>query len=398
VKHRTLFVSIFILLLLVSPAAAQISPTEFTNQGTLKDGANPANANYDYEFALFNSQQFGTQAGPTITRNAVAVANGIFTVRLDFGPVFTGVDRYLQIRVKPVGAGVLTSLVPRQAITAAPYSITATDATNLNIARLIVPSTSLTATGTPVVNSGFITSATITANGSGYQTPPSVTVNDASGVGAVITATITDGLVTNLTVQNPGSGYSAAATLTIDPPPSNASQTFVTPNVFTGVNTMNNANNTFGGSFTGNGAGLTSVNAENSVQLGGLPSGRYVQSDENGNVSLGGNLIQPRDKGGSVKAMMFVSFNGAILRCYNGVTGAATGNCGFTASVLNAVYDLHFGFTVNDRFVVITPYNFPTTAISATYETRTTIPDLIIVFTKNPSNVGVADGFNIIVY
>ncbi|MEO7539371.1 MAG: hypothetical protein ABIV21_05050, partial [Pyrinomonadaceae bacterium] len=233
--------------LLVSQAAAQISRTEFTYQGSLKDGANPANANYDFEFALFNSQQGGTQAGPTITRNTVPVANGIFTVRLDFGPVFPGVDRYLQIRVKLAGAGGLTTLVPRQAVTAAPYSITATEATDSNIARLIVTNASLAATGTPTVNNGFITSATITANGTGYQTPPSVTINDVSGVGAVIIAAIEGGLVTNLAVQNPGSGYSAGATLSIGLPPINASQTFATQNVFTGVNTMNNVNNTFAG-------------------------------------------------------------------------------------------------------------------------------------------------------
>lgn len=254
-------------------AAAQT--TEFSYQGNLKDGGNPANGNYDFEFALYDNPMVGSPIGPTIQRNMVAVANGSFTVKLDFGSVFPGANRYLDVRVKPAGAGPFTPLVPRQAIGSSPYSITAGDATSPNIARLNVPNTAVTATGVPTVTSGFITGASVTSGGSGYVTPPTVTVIDMTGSGAVIVANISmGGVVTNLTVQNAGSGYSANASLSIAPPPNNASQTFVSQNVFT------NANNTF----TGNGSGLTSVNA---AQLGGLPPSRYVQSDASGNVGIG---------------------------------------------------------------------------------------------------------------
>ena len=142
-------------------------------------------------------------------------------------------------------------------MTAAPYAITAGDVTAANISRLNVPNTATQATGVPTVSFGFIVNGTVTGGGSGYLTPPIVTVNDSTGSGAVIAATISGGAVIGLTVQANGSGYSAGATLTIAPPPSNAFQTFVTPNFFTGVNTLNNVNNTFAGSFTGNGTGLT---------------------------------------------------------------------------------------------------------------------------------------------
>ena len=231
--------------------------TEFTYQGSLKDGAAPANANYDFEFALFDAVSAGNQIGATIPRNNVSVSNAIFTVKLDFGSAFPGGTRYLEIRVRLTGQPGFTALIPRQSVTASPYAITAGDVTSANIARLNVPNTAMPATGTPTVTSGFITSAAVTNGGSGYATPPSVTVNDASGSGAVITANISGGSVTSLTVQNPGSGYSASATLSIGSPPSNAFQTFVSPNFFTGVNTMNNANNTFAGTFTGNGAGFS---------------------------------------------------------------------------------------------------------------------------------------------
>lgn len=263
-------------MIIIFAIAANAQTTAFTYQGSLKDNAAAANGNYDFEFALYDVLSGGSQLGSTIQKNMVSVANGIFSVKLDFGSVFPGANRYLEVRVRLTGQPGLTTLVPRQAVTAAPYSITSGDATSPNIARLTVPNTAMAATGTPTVNSGFITSAAVTSAGSGYGTPPTVTVNDATGSGAVVTANISSGSVTSLTVQNPGSNYSAGATLTIASPQSNAFQTFVTPNFFTGVNTMNNVNNTF----TGNGAGLTALNAAN------LTSGTVVDARLSSNVAF----------------------------------------------------------------------------------------------------------------
>lgn len=83
--------------------AAIAQTTEFTYQGSLKDGANLANANYDFEFRLFDSLAGGLQLGATLPRNGVAVANGIFSVKLDFGSQFPGANRFLEIRVRPCG-------------------------------------------------------------------------------------------------------------------------------------------------------------------------------------------------------------------------------------------------------------------------------------------------------
>src|SRR5262249_38796515 len=68
--------------------------TVFTYQGSLKDGASPANGNYDFEFKLFDLVSSGTQQGITLPRLNVGVTNGIFNVSLDFGAaVLTGADR-----------------------------------------------------------------------------------------------------------------------------------------------------------------------------------------------------------------------------------------------------------------------------------------------------------------
>ena len=53
----------------VSPRNSYAQATEFTYQGSLKDGAAPANANYDFEFALFDAASGGTQIGSTLARN-----------------------------------------------------------------------------------------------------------------------------------------------------------------------------------------------------------------------------------------------------------------------------------------------------------------------------------------
>jgi hypothetical protein len=79
------------------------------------------------------------------------------------------------------------------------------------------------ATGTLVVSGGMIVGASVglTSGGSGYNTPPQVTVTDATGAGAVITANVSGGQVVSLNIVTPGnSSYSANPTLTIAPPAS----------------------------------------------------------------------------------------------------------------------------------------------------------------------------------
>ena len=98
--------------------------TAFTYQGQLKQGGNPVNGNCDFQFSLWNASSGGTQVGTTQTKSNVSVSNGLFTTSLDFGSIFTGDARWLQIAVRcPAGSGLYTNLSPRQALTAAPYAL-----------------------------------------------------------------------------------------------------------------------------------------------------------------------------------------------------------------------------------------------------------------------------------
>ncbi len=99
--------------------------TEFTYQGSLTNSGLPANGNFDFEFALFDTLSGGNPIVATIPKNNVPVTNGIFSVKLDFGSVFPGGNRFLEIRVRPAGQPGITTLGPRQLIDSAPYSIKA---------------------------------------------------------------------------------------------------------------------------------------------------------------------------------------------------------------------------------------------------------------------------------
>ena len=99
--------------------------TSFTYQGRLTDDGAPANGTYDLEFKLFIDTGGAGQTGPTLPVADVQVVEGLFTVQLDFGPVFDGRQFYLEIGVRPEAeTGAYTALIPCQPITGAPYACT----------------------------------------------------------------------------------------------------------------------------------------------------------------------------------------------------------------------------------------------------------------------------------
>ena len=106
-----------------APVAAQALTPAFTYQGELRLGSGPANANFDMQFRLFSALSGGSQIGATVAANNVAVSGGLFAVPLDFGPAqFAGDRQWLQISIRPAGAGSYETLAPRTELTAAPYA------------------------------------------------------------------------------------------------------------------------------------------------------------------------------------------------------------------------------------------------------------------------------------
>jgi hypothetical protein len=117
-------VSCFVLF--IGTVAAFAQTTTFTYQGRLTDGGTPVNGTYDIQFMLFDALTGGSLQGSpnTVTKPAVLVTNGVFTVQLDFGASgFPGADRFLDIGVKHPADSTYTPLAPRQQLTSTPYAI-----------------------------------------------------------------------------------------------------------------------------------------------------------------------------------------------------------------------------------------------------------------------------------
>lgn len=98
--------------------------TTFVYQGRLNESGSPVSGLHDFTFQLFDASEGGAQVGDIFSADGVRVADGLFSVPLDFGPgVFDGTGRWLEIRVRSSGASQApTRLVPRQPITPAPMA------------------------------------------------------------------------------------------------------------------------------------------------------------------------------------------------------------------------------------------------------------------------------------
>jgi hypothetical protein len=114
-------------------AYAQQSSTAFTYQGFLRDNGQPANGVYDLRFALFDSPSGGNQIGSIVFVEDVTVADGLFTVEVDFGtaPFNTGARLWIEIGVRPGNSqGGHSLLTPRIELTPVPYAIYAQNVAN----------------------------------------------------------------------------------------------------------------------------------------------------------------------------------------------------------------------------------------------------------------------------
>lgn len=116
--------------LLALAVLAPAQTTDFTYQGRLLQAGVAANGSYDLIFRLHNAQSGGSQIGSDVSRGAVPVSNGLFSVLVGFGAgAFDGQPRWLSISVRSNGAaGGYTALTNRQPVSPAPFALFASSA------------------------------------------------------------------------------------------------------------------------------------------------------------------------------------------------------------------------------------------------------------------------------
>jgi hypothetical protein len=278
IKAYSGFLVLALMAAFVSGTLAAPVGTAFTYQGRLKSAGQPANGNYDLNFTLYDAASGSGQIGNPVTIAPVNVTNGNFTVSLDFGAVFSGAARWLEIGVRTNGSSSpYGTPSARQALTPTPYALYASSAgsaamattagTANNLAGNLTGDVTGTQAATVVARVGGqtatdVANGSVTANaGTNANTPDRLVKRDASG-------NFSAGAITAAGFSGGGSGLTGlnASQLTSGTVPDGR-----LVGTYSSALTLNNAGN----SFSGNGAGLTNLSA-GSLASGTVPSARLA--------------------------------------------------------------------------------------------------------------------------
>ena len=228
------YLSLLLLFLIPKLMAQMPLDSEFTYQGELKIAGVAVTGAYDFTFKLYDASSSGTQVGSDVFVDNVQVDNGLFTTAIDFtSSSFVGDKLWLEISVRDGNAtGGFQQLLPRQAITAAPYathsqfvgadavtfveildgSITAADLGNNSVAKAEI---SANAVGSSEIISNQVQQRVTGSCATGQfitkvNEDGTVTcVDDNTGLSSVTTADIVDGAVTSAKIATGAVGSNA---------------------------------------------------------------------------------------------------------------------------------------------------------------------------------------------
>lgn len=428
-------------LFLSRPVMAQTSV--FKYQGSLTDGGNPANGSFQMRFRLFDAVSGGNQIGSTLNDVPVTAATGIFSASLDFGaPALSGANRWLEISVRRNASESYVMLSPREQIASSPYAVRTLSAAMADDSQKLGGVNANEYVTTTGAGTSFIRNQSTLQPASNFNISGDGIVGGNVGIGTApgggyrlnvngYTRSI-DGISTGFVAETTGDVNAWARTFLRT---MNSNGT-IHQGWFMGTSRDFNGNQfylsdetggqsrmtiqPFGGAISfplGNvGIGTTNPTAKLHVVAGNLP-GISVTSQGNalvgvtptpgfaaiygentsGSTGFGiygkgttgyaiyaeGNAGQTRAANGLPKAMVFLDGNG-IIRCYNGVTGSSSGNCGFgffKSSV--GTYRIDFGFQVNDRFFYLTGADFDRFASWALTCTICNANQLLVVLENN---------------
>ncbi len=266
-RHIRLRVALALMALAGAAGSALSQPVSnaFVYQGELRTSESLFEGTADLRFTLWTADVDGVQVGATQEALDVDVVGGRFSVMLnsasEFGAAaFNGQRRWIEISVRDAGSGdAYQPLSPRQEVTVTPYAAFAANASTLGglTPAQLRDAGALTGTLPDAALSGNIPlrSANQTFSGSNTFTGPNAfsnAGNSYAGNGAALTT---------LNASSLASGTIPDLRLSANVAMRNVGQTFTGVNVFSGANLFSNPGN----SFSGNGTGLTNLNASNIV-------------------------------------------------------------------------------------------------------------------------------------
>jgi hypothetical protein len=117
----------FVFLLATAGTSAAPVGTSFTYQGELRFQGSPANAPFDFEFALYDVETGGVPLATSLVADQT-VTQGLFSVEIDYTevPFVASATYWIEVRVREGSSiGTYQPLLPRQKVTPAPYAINA---------------------------------------------------------------------------------------------------------------------------------------------------------------------------------------------------------------------------------------------------------------------------------
>lgn len=196
----------------VPDARAQALGTAFTYQGALRDGGELVNGLVDLRVRAYDAATGSGQVGSTLCFDDVNVTDGTFTVQVDFGAIFGGQERYIELDVRSdtgLGCSNVTgfeTLAGRQRIAPTPHALYAPVAGTANNATLFNGQNSAFFQNASNLTGGVIPSARLQGN---YAQAVNFTSigNTFAGSGASLTnlnaANINSGIISVAHLPNP---------------------------------------------------------------------------------------------------------------------------------------------------------------------------------------------------
>jgi hypothetical protein len=193
-------------------AGAQV-PGLINYQGRLTDanGA-PVTGSKNFSLSIYDAATGGNLLYTETIGPVTLDANGVYSFQ--FGSAGTSNSQVTEtIATTDASTLVYTKTLANAGVVE--NSLSVTDGTNSWTQSAGNPGVGAAATANTIA--GFVIGATITNGGSGYTSPPEVTITGL-GNGAAATATLSGGVVTGITITNAGNGYTGGAAISIAPP------------------------------------------------------------------------------------------------------------------------------------------------------------------------------------